>query len=156
MRAPSGILPVLWLAGMGGPAASLAAQSADSSVSSIVSELPAASRIRVIAAGKRLSGHLVQLGQDSLTLRTPETIQTLSLQAIDTLWVAGRRGHRGLLSGLAFGAVMFGLLQLEGSSEDPGLNTRMGLVLLGGATAVGLLLDGASGNWARRFPPSGQ
>jgi hypothetical protein len=48
---------------------------------------------------------------------------------------------------------MFGALQLGGeSSEDPGLNTRLGLAILAGALAAGLAVDAVSEPWAQLYP----
>jgi hypothetical protein len=128
--------------------------SSASGIRTIVRELPDSSTVRIATAGMRLSGQLLESIADSVTLSSAKTIQTVSIRTIDTLWVRRRHRYGGLLGGVAFGAVMFGILQLEDSSEDPGLNTRMGLMFLGGAAAVGLLVDAASSDWTRRYPTS--
>ncbi|HEU4682688.1 MAG TPA: hypothetical protein VFS51_13135, partial [Gemmatimonadales bacterium] len=52
-----------------------------------------------------------------------------------------------------FGALMFGVLQLgKGSSEDPGLNTSLGLAIFAGALAAGLAVDAISDPWVQRYP----
>lgn len=136
--------------------ASLTAQSADSSSSAlpaIVDTLPLASRARIAIGGERWTGRLGNLSRDSLTLITEAEKRAVRLAAIDTLWTPKPRRHHGLLAGAGFGALMFGLLQLGGnSSEDPGLNTRLGLILLAGGTALGLLVDAASNGWVQRYP----
>jgi hypothetical protein len=135
----------------------LAGQTADSSASriqTIVTQLPSARSIRISTSGEQWSGRLAARGPDSLSLAGATTTRAVSLAEIDTLWVQGARQHDGLLSGLGFGAMFFGLLQLEDDpGEQPGL-TRLGLFVLGGATVAGLLVDGLSPNWKQRYPVS--
>jgi hypothetical protein len=136
--------------------ACLSAQSADSSsstVSALVGALPPASSARIATGGERWTGRLAAQPEDSLALITEAGRRAVWLAAIDTLWTSRPQRHQGLLAGAGFGAVMFGVLQLSGnSSEDPGLNTRLGLILLAGGTAVGLLVDAASNRWVQRYP----
>jgi hypothetical protein len=48
---------------------------------------------------------------------------------------------------------MFGVLELGGeSSEDPGLNTSLGLAIFLGAAAAGLAVDAVSDPWVQRYP----
>jgi hypothetical protein len=134
----------------------LTAQSADSSsvtLSALVVALPPASIVRLATAGQRWTGRLASPLPDSLALITEAGRRAVPLASIDTVWARGPQRHHGLLAGVGFGALMFGLLQLNGNSgEDPGLNTRLGLVLLAGSTGLGLLVDAASDRWAQRYP----
>jgi hypothetical protein len=145
---------LLWLIVTGLP--SLAAQSADTSktqLGAVVAQLPSAAHLRLSVAGERWSGRLAARSSDSLSLADETRTRTVRLAAIDTLWVRSPQRHRGLLGGAAFGALMFGAIQLGGgSSEDPGLHTRMGLAIFAGATVVGLLVDSISMPWERTYP----
>ena len=133
----------------------LAGQEADSSVRelrTIVGDLPSAARLRIASDGQRWTGRLTLRSSDSLGLGGETATRAVSLAEVDTLWVPGRERHGGLLAGAAFGTVMFGVLQVGKSAEDPGLNTTFGLLILGGSTALGLLLDAATDSWDRRYP----
>jgi hypothetical protein len=149
-------LAFLGLSLLGVRPACLAAQSADSSsntLPALVGALPPASRVRIATAGERWTGRLTAQPDDSLALITETGRRAARLAAIDTLWTPRPQGHHGLLAGAGFGALMFGVLQLNGDSgEDPGLNTRLGLVLLAGSTALGLSVDAASDRWIARYP----
>jgi hypothetical protein len=127
--------------------------SAAVSLPEVLADLPSGTSVRLATSSGRWSGKLGARSPDSLTLRDETGTRTLSLAAIDSVWVPGRRSHRGLLGGAGFGALMFGVLQLSGeSSEDPGLNTQLGLVILAGALAAGLVVDAISDPWVQRYP----
>lgn len=153
MRCP---VKLLWFAALNLLPIRLAGQEADSSVRelrTIVDDLPSDARLRIASDGQRWTGQLTVRSSDSLGLAGEAGTRTVSLAQVDSLWVAGPEKHHGLLAGAAFGALMFGVLQLGGeSAEDPGLNTRFGLVLLGGSITLGLLVDAVTGSWDRRYP----
>jgi hypothetical protein len=141
---------------LGARPAGVAAQSADSSsseLSALIAALSPASIVRIATAGERWTGRLAASLPDSLVLITEAGRRAVRLASVDSVWARGPQRHHGLLAGAGFGALMFGLLQLKGNSaEDPGLNTRLGLVLLAGSTALGLLVDAASDRWVQRYP----
>jgi hypothetical protein len=143
---------LLGLALLAGRAAAQSADSASSGLPAHIAALPPGSTVRVATGGERWSGKLAVTG-DSLALITPAGRRQVHLAAIDSLWARGPNRHHGLLAGIGFGTLIFGLLQLNGdSAEDPGLNTHLGLIALGGSTAVGLLVDAASDRWVLRYP----
>ena len=134
----------------------LVAQTADSAAATLpalVANVPSGTFVRLATNGTRWTGRLGVRSADSLTLTDESGTRTLRIAAIDSMWVRGRRSHKGLLGGAGFGALMFGALQLGGeSSEDPGLNTRLGLAIFAGALAAGLAVDAVSEPWAQLYP----
>jgi hypothetical protein len=90
---------------------------------------------------------------DSLALTDESGMHVVSLETIDTLWVRGPRKNDALTAGAAFGAIMFGVLQLSREEgEDPGLSARLGLILFLGAATGGMLVDAVSDRWVRNYP----
>jgi hypothetical protein len=154
-RYPTLNLFFIGLLGAGTNPRALAGQSPDSSVRNIaalIASLPPAAVVRLSMSGDRTSGRVVSRTADSLVVQHETGRRSVAIAAIDSLWVPARR-HRGLLAGAGFGAVMFGVLQLSGeSAEDPGLNTKLGLMFIAGSTAFGLILDAVSDPWSRRYP----
>jgi len=132
----------------------LTGQSADSAgaLPALIAAVAPAASVRLATGGQRWSGTVALQPGDSLALVTAEGKRGVHLSSIDSLWVRRPQPHHGVLAGAGFGALMFGLLQLEDTVEDPGLNTRIGLALLAGGIAAGLLVDAVSDPWVRRFP----
>jgi hypothetical protein len=151
---------VLWLAVPAFIPARLACQAVDSSghdMGAVIAQVPFAGQLRIATAGERWTGRLAARTPDSLALSRETSTRSVSLADVATLWALGRQRHSGLLSGAGLGALLFGLLQLGGGSgEDPGLNTKLGLVLLAGTTTLGLLVDATSQPWEQRYPVAGQ
>jgi hypothetical protein len=156
MSSPRTALPFLGLSLLGTTPAHLAGQSTDSSaiaLQALVAALPPSAHVRLASGGERWSGRLAARAPDSLALGDETRPRAVRLTAIDTLWVRGLRRHHGLLAGTGFGALMLGVLQLSGDTgEDPGLNTKLGLILLAGGATAGLLVDAVSDSWVQRYP----
>jgi hypothetical protein len=149
-----GVLLGLCLVGTAPPIA--VAQAADSPATTLpklVSDLPTGTSVRLTSGGSRWTGKVSVRSPDSLELTNEAGARRLRVAAIDSLWVQDRRSHTGLLAGAGFGALMFGVLQLgKGSSEDPGLNTSLGLAIFAGALAAGIAVDAVSDPWVQRYP----
>ena len=144
----------LWLVGIAPPAVvAQTANSAAATLPELVASLPSGTSVRLATNGTRWSGRLGARPADSLKLTDESGTRTLHVAAIDSMWVRGHRSHKGLLGGAGFGALMFGALQLGGeSSEDPGLNTRLGLAIFAAALAAGLAVDAVSEPWVQLYP----
>ena len=108
-------------------AAQVAGDTGSTSLRKLVVELSPSARLRLTSSGERWSGRLEARHADSLT------------------------SHKGLAAGAGFGALMFALLQL-GNRDDRYYATRLGAIIFVGAAGAGLLIDGASDGWSRRYP----
>jgi len=152
---PGGVRALLGLCLVGTAPLTVVAQTADSAAATLpelVANLPSGTSVRLATHGSRWTGRLGAPSVDSLTLTDEAGTRTLRVAAIDSMWVR-RKSHTGLLAGAGFGALMFGVLQLGGgSSEDPGLNTDLGLAIFAGALAAGLAVDAVSDPWLQRYP----
>jgi hypothetical protein len=150
------VMTLLGLSMLGFSSTRLAGQAADSStrrLRAVVTSLPPATAVRLTAGGRYWSGRVARRLSDSLALTDESGMHVLSLEAIDTLWVRGPRKTEALMAGAAFGAIMFGVLQLSrDEGEDPGLRTRLGLILFLGAATGGVLVDAVSDRWVRNYP----
>jgi hypothetical protein len=109
--------------------------------------------VRLTAGGKSWTGRVATRPPDSLSLTNENGTHMVSLGAVDSVWVRGPGKNDGLKAGALFGAIMFGVLQLSrDQGEDPGLSTRLGLILFVGAATGGALIDAVSHRWVRNYP----
>jgi hypothetical protein len=148
------IVALAWLGLIGAIPPTLSAQVAgdtgSTALSRLVAELSPSARLRLTSGGQRWSGRLEARHADSLTVAGMSGARTIPLAAVDTLWLH-QASHTGLAAGAGFGALMFALLQL-GNRNDRYYATRLGAIIFVGAAGAGLLIDGASDGWSRRYP----
>jgi hypothetical protein len=141
---------LIWFGLLVGRPASLVSQQPDSAhaLRTLVNGLPASAQIRISSSGRLWTGRVAVRESDSLTITDEAGTRTIRLTAIDTLWVR-RQTHTGLLTGSAFGALMFGLLQIGPQS---GYEERLGAILFLGAAGAGMLIDASSPPWTQHHP----
>jgi len=145
MLAPLGLMTAI----PPGVSAQAGGDTTATSLSRLVAGLSPSARLRITYGGERWSGRLEARQADSLTIAGNTGNRTIPLNAIDTLWLH-RESHTALAAGAGFGALMFALFQL---GDDRYYGTRFGAVIFLGATTAGLLIDGMSDGWSRRYPP---
>ena len=113
-------------------------------------------RIQVPDLG-RVSGRVNALTPNKLTLVTADRDRRVSLAAIDTLWVRGRRTKTGAIIGSIVGlggGIFLGLL-VDGLCEyDCGNGAPVTLGILGAAAGAGAgaLIGAAIPRWRKIFP----
>ena len=134
----------------------------DSARVAAVAYLEVDTRIRIAFSGRDVAeGIFVRATSDSLHLHAENTMRSLALIELDSLWVARSSVGLGAISGAGAGGILFGILGAIVSTGTNSANERCNCPQLPAAAAVvgvgvgaliGAMVGALHTDWERRYP----
>jgi hypothetical protein len=117
--------------------------------------------VRLQLQGTRVTGRLVALSAGAAQIEAVAGLRSVSLAAVDSVWVRGRATKTGMLVGAVTGAIVTGIFvglvvsaMCEVDCDNVGLEGGLvgfGIGAVGGAL-VGAAIGAAIPRWRLRFP----
>jgi hypothetical protein len=117
--------------------------------------------VRLQLQGTRVTGRLVALSAGAAQIEEVAGLRSVSLAAVDSVWVRGRATKTGMLVGAVTGAIVTGIFvglvvsaMCEVDCDNVGLEGGLvgfGIGAVGGAL-VGAAIGAAIPKWRLRFP----